>query len=111
MRNKKFKGRCIKRSLNKCNEICRTYDEIQFAYANILQSNPDIKEFRCNVPLDNSEYMTDFVCIKNDGRIYVCECVNRKLLVRPQTIKLLDFSKTYWMNHGITEWGIITNEK
>ena len=111
MRKKNFKGRCVKRTLGKCSGICRTYDEIQFAYADVLQKNDSIKEFSCNIPLDNSEYMTDFVCVKNDGSVYVCECVNRKLLSKPLTVKLLDLSKEYWINHGIADWRIVINEE
>ena len=37
VRKKNFKGRCEKRVIAKCNEVCRTYDAIQYAYADILQ--------------------------------------------------------------------------
>ena len=52
MRKKNFKGRCEKRSLDKFTTICKTYDPIQTAYANILVENKDISEARCNVILD-----------------------------------------------------------
>ena len=52
MRKKNFKGRCEKRSLDKFTTICKTYDPIQTAYANILVENKDISEVRCNVILD-----------------------------------------------------------
>ena len=32
MRKKNFKGRCEKRRLPKCEDVCRTYDGIQYAY-------------------------------------------------------------------------------
>lgn len=54
MRKKNFKGRCEKRTISKCDEVCRTFDPIQYAYADILQASEDIKEIRCNVPLDAS---------------------------------------------------------
>ena len=44
MRKKNFKGRCEKRSLEKFTTICKTYDPIQSAYANILVKNKDIAE-------------------------------------------------------------------
>ncbi len=44
MRKRNYKGRCEKRSISKCKEICRTYDSIQYAYADVLQQNEDIKE-------------------------------------------------------------------
>ena len=48
MRKKNFKGRCEKRSLDKFTTICKTYDPIQTAYANILVENKDISEVRCS---------------------------------------------------------------
>ena len=50
MRKKGFKGRCEKRKISKCRDILRTYDPIQYAYADILQEKDGIKEIRCNVP-------------------------------------------------------------
>ena len=59
MRKKNYKGRCEKQALEKFTTICKTYDPIQTAYANILVENKDISEVRCNVILDGecSEYM------------------------------------------------------
>lgn len=37
MRKKNYKGRCEKVSLSKCQGVCKTYDPIQMAYANILR--------------------------------------------------------------------------
>jgi len=114
MRKKGYKGRCEKRTLSKCPGVCRTYDSIQSAYADLLQANEDIKEFRCNVLLENlsiGDYMTDFVCIKTDNSVVVRECVQRNHLMKPMTVKLLDASLEYWRQQGITDWRIITNEK
>ena len=85
MRRKNYKGRCEKRSLEKFTSICKTYDPIQSAYANILVENKDIAEVRCNVVLDDdcSEYMTDFVCTKTNGDLMVRECISTKLLEKP----------------------------
>ena len=52
MRKKGYKGRCEKKDLSKCQEVCRTYDAIQSNYADILQNDNDIQEIRCNVLLD-----------------------------------------------------------
>ena len=51
MKKKNFKGRCEKKSLSKCEDVCKTYNAIQSAYANILQDDDRIKEFVCNVPV------------------------------------------------------------
>lgn len=110
MRKKNYKGRCEKRALSKCESICKTYDKIQYAFADILQADSDIKEFRCNVLLDGlleGEYTSDFVCIKSNGDYMVRECVFRKLLTKPLTVKLLDVSREYWLKHGVTDWGLV----
>ena len=111
MRKKNYKGRCEKQSLEKFTTICKTYDPIQTAYANILVKNKDISEVRCNVILDgeSSEYMTDFVCKKTNGDLMVRECISTKLLEKPLSMKLLDMSRTYWLRHGVTDWGIVVD--
>lgn len=111
MRKKNYKGRCEKRTLSKCKEICRTYDGIQSAYADMLQQNDNVTEIRCNVLLDDLEYTTDFLCVKADNDLMVRECVNRKYLTKPLTIKLLDMSRDYWLRRGVIDWGIVTSEE
>ncbi len=110
MRKKNYKGRCEKRSLDKCAEICRTYDPIQYRYADILVTDKDIAEFECNVHLkglSEGSYTTDFVCTKTDGTIMVRECVYRSKLTKPMTAKLLEASRQYWLRHGVSDWGIV----
>ena len=111
MRKKSYKGRCEKQSLDKFTTICKTYDPIQTAYAKLLAENSSILEARCNVVLDDdcSEYMTDFVCTKVDGELMVRECISRKYLEKPMSIKLLDMSRTYWLRRGVTDWGIVVD--
>ena len=114
MRKKNFKGRCEKRNLSKCKEICRTYDPIQKAFADVLQANNDITEIRCNVLLDDlsaGEYTTDFVCVKSSNTLMVRECVFKKHLTKPQTVKLLDISRDYWRNHNVTDWGLVIDDE
>lgn len=114
MRKKGYKGRCEKRILEKCKAVCRTYDVIQSAYADILQNDEDIIEIRCNVLLDGlelGEYTSDFVCTKSDKDLMVRECVNQKFLMKPMTVKLLDASREYWLRRGVTDWKVVTNEE
>lgn len=110
MRKKGYKGRCQKKIISKCQDVCRTYDAIQTAYADILQNNNNIKEIKCNVLLDGletGEYTSDFVCIKTDGDLMVRECVFRKFLMKPMTVKLLDISREYWLRRGVVDWGLV----
>ena len=114
MRKTNFKGRCTKRNLSKCNGICRTYDNLQTKYAEMLEADESIEFFRCNVCLEDGEdnqYMTDFVATKTDGRIMVRECVRRKSLSKPMTAKLLDLSRHYWLSRGVTDWGIVVEKE
>ena len=114
MRKKNFKGRCEKRMIGKCSDVCRTYDAIQYAYADLLQESEEVKEIRCNVLLDGLDvggYTSDFVCTKTDGDLMVRECVFRKFLMKPLTVKLLDASREYWIRHGVTDWGLVIDEE
>jgi len=114
MRKKKFKGRCEKRGIPKCTEVCRTYDAIQYAYADLLQASDEVVEIKCNVlleGLDIGEYTSDFVCTKADGDLMVRECVFRKFLMKPLTVKLLDASRDYWLRSGVTDWGLVIDEE
>ena len=112
MRKKGYKGRCEKKNLGKSQEVCRTYDAIQFNYADVLQNDNSIQEIRCNVLMDGlGAYTSDFVCVKSDGDLMVRECVFRKFLKKPMTVKLLDASRDYWLKHGVSDWGIVIDEE
>ena len=114
MKKKNFKGRCEKKSLSKCEDVCKTYNAIQSAYANILQDDDRIKEFVCNVPLvglELGEYTTDFLCTKINGAVMVRECVYHKFLTKPMTVRLLETSKDYWTKSGVKDWGLVVNEE
>ncbi len=58
MRNSKNKERCEKQSFGKCDGVCRTYSDLQLAYARQLDADPTIAKFQCNVPLPDFE-LTD----------------------------------------------------
>lgn len=109
MRKRNFKGRCEKRSVPKCMDICRTYDAIQSAYADVLALDDEVVEFRCNVYLDGlsmGDYTTDFVCTKTDGTITVRECVWRSKLSKPLTYNMLE-GEAGWIIIQIDLWVII----
>lgn len=107
--------RCEKRTMSKCVDgVARTYNTIESKYAEKLQENPDVKEFRCQVLLEGleiGEYCSDFVATKVDGDLMVRECVFRKHLTKPMTAKLLDESRNYWIRRGVTDWGIVVDKK
>ena len=114
MKPKNIKDRCTKKQFLKCSELARLFDKIQIAYASVLENDPEIESFMCNVPLDNldeGEFTTDFVCLKTNGEYRIRECVWRKKLALPRTAKLLDASRRYWMKHGVTDWGIVVEKE
>ena len=114
MRRKNIKDRCSKRQLPKFVDVCKTYDAISYAYADILSESMVIEEVRCNVlleGLEEGEYTSDFVCTKTNGDLMVRECVFRKHLTKPMTIKLLDASRAFWLSRGVTDWGIVIDEE
>lgn len=103
MRKKNYKGRCEKRSVPKCEGICKTYDDIQKQMVDNLSEDETVKEIRCNVPIDGSEYTSDIVCTMEDDTIVVYECCSRNLLKRPSNAKLLQQSREYWLKNGVKE--------
>ena len=108
------KTRCEKRTFAKAIGPCRLYSSLQSKYADMLQANPDIKEIRCNYTLEGLElgaYTSDFVCLRKDGSYMIRECVDRRHLDKPMTIRLLEASRLYWLNKGITDWGIVINSE
>lgn len=103
MRPKAFKGRCTKKQLLKSQDVVRLYDNLQIAFAEILDSDPDIKEIFVNYHLQDlteGEFTSDFVCKKTNGDYLVRESVYRKKLLLPRTCKLLDLSRNYWQKRG-----------
>ena len=115
MIKKNYKGRCERVTLSKSSSVCRFYNKIQAAYADVLEQNDVIVEFHCNMPLDGPEYedyTSDFVCKKKDGTLRVRECVFRKYLTKPGTAKLLEMSRQYWfVKRGVEDWGIVVDKK
>ena len=114
MRRKNYKGRCEKRTLTKCQEVVRTYDEIQYAYADVLERNENVKSYQCNDLLDGikeNSYSSDFLFVMTNGDLMVRECVQRERLQQPMTVKLLDISRIYWLRRGVTDWGIVIDEE
>ena len=115
MRKKNYKGAKVsKRVVAKCEGVCRTYDAIQYAYANLLSETEEVKSFQVHVLLQGLEegaYTSDFVIAKADGNLMVRECVSRKHLTKPMTPKLLDASRNYWKSHGIPLVRIIIRHK
>ncbi|MBA4688112.1 MAG: hypothetical protein H2184_13220 [Candidatus Galacturonibacter soehngenii] len=115
MRKKDFRGaKCVKRYIEKCEDVCKTYSPLQYDFTDLLNESEDIISFRCNVLLEGlaeGEYTSDIVATKQDGNLMVRECVDRNKLTRPLTAKMLDMSRDYWKLHGIIDWGIVIEKE
>ena len=115
MRKKDYRGAKVsKRMISKCEGVCRTYDAIQYAYADLLSNTDEVQSFRVNVLLEGLQegaYTSDFVIVKADGGLMIRECVSRKHLIKPMTAKLLDASRNYWKSHGVSDWGIVVERE
>lgn len=115
VRKANFKGKCVKWKALKCGDsICRTYDEIQRVYAEQLSVCEEVKSFQCNVLLNGLQegaYTSDFVITKADGDLMVRECVERKHLTKPLTVRLLQASREFWLRHGVSDWGIVVEKE
>ena len=114
MKKINYKGRCERRKVSKCKDICRTYSKIQSALVDVLEKDDDVISFECNVCLigvSDNMYSSDFVVKKSDGSTFVRECVWRTNLNKPSYAKLLDISRNYWLSKGIEDWGIVIEKE
>ena len=115
IRNRVQKGRCEKKKVSKCQEICKTYDKVQAACLDYLSGREDIVEIQCNVLLDgleeDVEYTTDYLCKKTNGDLLVRECVYRKNLLRPSVALQLEKSQQFWFNRGVLDWQVVVERK
>ena len=121
MRKRIQKGRCTKLMLDKCKSVCCLYDKVQIAAAKMLNADPCVYLFECNVPLDGATvndvnlpselYTSDFLIYYDDGHKAVREAVYRAYLSRPSVAKCLDISRCYWAQHGIEDWGLIIEKE
>lgn len=111
MKKKNYKGRCEKRSVPKCEGICKTYDALQSRMVDILSEDDVVREIRCNVPMGDTGYTSDIVCTMNDDTLVVYECCYRNLVKRPTTARLLQQSKEFWLDRGVKEgdWRLVVD--
>lgn len=113
MRNANSKVRCEKRQMSKCKGAVKTYNDLQYAFADMLEKDSAINEFVCNYPLSDfpitdGKYTADFYCTTTEGEVIVYECCFRKHLTKPLTAKLLDTSRCYWLKRGV-EWRLVVD--
>lgn len=109
MRNKVQKGKCVKQTLPHFEGVVKTYDDLQNAAAKLLSGSSEFISIQANVDcieMDGIKYTSDFLCKDKDGGYTVYECVYRKYIDKPKTVKLLDSSQRFWQGRGCI-WGWI----
>ena len=111
MRNRNNHSVTFKKKLNKSGKIFRAFTDLQLRYGDVLDSNKEVIDIKPNYLLKEFElgdsFTSDFLCIKKDGSLMVRECVYKKNLLKPSTVKLLDASREYWLSKGVEDWGIV----
>ena len=65
MRRSDYRGaKCVKRKLSKCEDVCRTYGDLQYKFADLLETSDDIASFQVNVEMTglkiDGKFTTDF---------------------------------------------------
>ena len=71
MRKKNYKGaKCTKRYVEKCEDVCKTYDAIQYAYADLLSKAEDVQSFRVNVLLEGLQEGANLISVDKNTLIY-----------------------------------------
>ena len=111
MKKKNYKGKCSKRTVDKCVGVCKSFDILQSRACDMLAEDEDIIEFRTNVPMDGLDYTSDIVAAREDGSLIVYECCRQHILKRPTMAKLLEQSRQYWLNHNVKEkdWRLVVD--
>ena len=90
---------------------CRLYSPLQKKFAELLDADENVASFETNVVvegLDGDEiYTTDFVVNYKNETTKVWECVFRRHITKPKTMRMLSLSKNYWTKKGC-QWGLVT---
>ena len=100
---------CKKQMFSKHHGICKTYSILQTTYAEMLESDPSVKDFEVNVPIKGTSYTSDFLITQMDGSIMVRECILHLDLVKPRWLALLDLSRNYWVGKDV-DWGLVADK-
>lgn len=96
-------------------------------YADALESDNEVKNYKCNVELDQTKYIhvqaigirksyfstiwtTDFLIEYIDGKTAVREIVVPSTLLSKAILEKLEFSRRYWEQQGINDWKVVLLE-
>ena len=114
MRNSKTNGKTLKKALSKCKKRFIAYSDTQYKYADYLEADIQIIDIQANIKLNGfplgDSYTTDFFCKKADNTFIAIETIDKKHLLKPMHLKLLENSRHYWISRDV-EWKLIIGEK
>ena len=124
MEKKGTKGRTIKYSSIKNDEIMIVHSQEAKHYADCLEQIDEVLKYETLKELDNSlfskvnpnsirkdyfdiNWLTDFVIYYTNGDIGVRELVTQESLYKLATIEKLELSRRYWELLKVKDWKII----
>ena len=87
------------------NGVCKLYSSLQRKLAERFEDDDNVETFETNVKVDelpiDGTFTSDFLVKFKDGSFKVYECVLRRHITKPMTMKLLSLSRGYWMKKGV----------
>ena len=92
MRPLKIKDRCTKKKIKKCEEVIRTYDKIQTAYAEILDKDEAIKSIQCILSMKESLIGKRKGVFGDELELVIMEITSGRLVIQKYGVSQRDLS-------------------
>ena len=87
------------------NGVCKLYSSLQRKLAERFENDDSVETFEVNVKVDelpiDGAFTTDLLVKFKDGSLKACECILRRHLTKPMSMRLLSLSRAYWMKKGV----------
>ena len=87
------------------NGVCKLYSSLQRKLAERFENDDSVETYEANVKVDelpiDGTFTTDFLVKFNDGSLKAYECILRRHLTKPMSMKLLSLSRTHWIKKGV----------
>ena len=105
-----YKSRTIKKHYDKANGVVKLYSDLQYRFADYLESEAEVVSFEVNIKVLSGDYTTDFLVTYKNGSQIAYDCISdKKAIFRNKYSATLDQIKTEWINKGI-EWSIVIED-
>ena len=87
------------------NGVCKLYSSLQRKLAERFENDDSVETFEVNVKVDelpiDGTFTTDLLVKFKDGSLKAYECILRKHLTKPMSMKLLSLSRAHWIKKGV----------